>query len=173
MTTSKEALIYQKISKICGIAIPLLYLAALLTVIGAMMVIGSLMFTSGGTLEINNIIKLEIDNVSLFSRVVLTSGAVVVFTFLLRFFWMLLYVAKMFKIGNIFENTTAEYARSAAFNFLLLNVFTFLVTTYSAFIAGDINIGLPAGIASIVFVYMFAWVLKIGSQLKAENDLTV
>lgn len=172
MTTDKEALIYRKISKVCGFVIPILYLVAALTFLAGIAVMFVIFFGDGGELKIGRA-TLDIPRLRLFSRLVISIGFAVILFFSLRFFWFLLNVAKLFKQGEIFEASTAKYASLAAFNFLLAQVFSMFTCVYAAVISGDMAISPPDGLISVLFAYLFAWVLSIGSQLKAENDLTV
>lgn len=172
MSENSQSLIYQKISRICGVAIPVLYFLAALSCIALIVIIFVIMFGSG-PLEINKSVNLDLDTLSMGSRLIFVIGLSGVFFFLFRFFWFLLNVAKRFKLSDVFSENTAKHAHSAAFNLMCLHIFLLGIGAYGALITGDIKISLPEGVISIMFAYLFAWVLKIGSQLKTENDLTV
>jgi hypothetical protein len=168
MSVTQQTLVYEKISKTCKIAIPVIYLAALLTFIGLAMF--AIMIFGDGTFKLNNV---EVTNIPLVSKLVLSIGAVVMLYFLLRIFWLILNVAKRFKARLVFDDTTAEYARLTAFNFLLFQVVVFVFSFFPMFLVGEVDIDIINPIIAIVFAYLFAWVLRIGCELKAENDLTV
>jgi hypothetical protein len=173
MSQSNNGAVYENISKICGIAVPILYgLAGLCGL--AIIALTYVVFFGSGDLEIEGGATLVLDSLSMFSKVIFALILGVTMAFLIRFFGLLIKVAKRFKVGEVFSDETALYAHSAAFTLLILNLLSLLITAYGAIVTGDLRLNLlPDGIASIVFAYLFAWVLKIGSQLKTENDLTV
>jgi hypothetical protein len=168
MSVTQQTLVYEKISKTCKIAIPVIYLAALITFIGLAMF--AIMIFGDGTFKFHNT---EAANITFASKIVLSISAVVMLYFLLRIFWLILHVAKRFKAGQVFDDTTAEYARLTAFNFLLFQVVVFILSVFPMFLVGEVDIDIINRIISIVFAYLFAWVLRVGCELKAENDLTV
>lgn len=172
MSRIKKETVYQKISKISGIAIPVLYVFAG-SISAFLIFIIFHLFTGSGDFKLTRPVELDIMSLDFTNRVVLTFLIGMFLIILLRIFWFLLKVAKRFKVGDIFSDETARYAHSAAFNLLILHVMGFTAFIYIGLLTGEIMLGIPIEVVSILFAYLFAWVLKIGSQLKAENDLTV
>jgi hypothetical protein len=171
MVSEKSELLYEKIAKVCGIAIPLLYLFGGLLCIFCFVMTGAILISSGD-ISLNDA-DIDLASISLTSRLVMALACVFISACLMRFFWLVIQVAKHFKIGDIFSEETAGFALSAAFTLLILYCGGLFIGMYGAVLTGDLKLSFPIGIASIVFAYLFAWVLNIGAQLKAENDMTV
>lgn len=173
MVSDKNEQVYQRIAKVSGIAIPLLYFFGGLISVAIFSLTG-VMLVGSGDFKLESGTKLDLNSLSLTSRVIMAAAYVFTLACLVRFFWLLIQVAKRFKTREIFSEETAGYAHSAAFNLLVLHCGTLFIGAYGGILAGDLQIGMPPdGLVAIIFAYLFAWVLKIGSQLKAENDLTV
>jgi hypothetical protein len=171
MVGEKSELLYEKIAKVCGIAIPLLYLFGGLLCIFCFVMAGVILISSGD-ISLNDA-DIDLASISMTSRIVMALACVFVSASLMRLFWLVIQVAKHFKVGDIFSKETADFALSAAFTLLILYCAGFFIGMYGAVLTGDLQLSFPTGIASIAFAYLFAWVLNIGAQLKVENDLTV
>lgn len=173
MSNTTNQAVYEKISKICRIAIPILYGLAGLCAIAVIALIFVMMMGTG-EFKLNDGVTLDLASLSLLSKAIFAAALGVTLAFLIRLFGLLIKVAKRFKEGEVFSEETALHAHFAAFNLLILHILALSIGAYGAIVTGDLKISLPPdGLVSIVFAYMFAWVLKIGSQLKTENDLTV
>lgn len=172
MVSEKSELLYAKVAKVSGIAIPILYIFLGLLCIAMFALTGVVLFGTG-ELEMDYGSHVDLTNLDWVNRIVLALAFVFTLGCLVRLFRKLIQVARYFKEGSIFSEQTADCAHSAAFTLLIIYIGSLFIGAHVAFLSGDLRLDIPDGVFAIVFAYLFAWVLKIGSQLKAENDLTV
>lgn len=170
MSTNESALIYQNITRICRIGIPVMYL---FVAVIALLAVGANWTIFTQETFTNNDRVIDLTALAMHSKIFLAIIVTTALGFAVRFTLLLVKVAKNFKAGEIFSESTAKLANFAALNLLVTIMFGWVVNFTTSIFTGNLSIGVSSEIITIAFAYLFAWVLSIGSKVKAENDMTI
>lgn len=90
--------------------------------------------------------------------------------------YMLLKLFDNFRQGTIFANSSVWYARRFAYIALALLVLTIALELVSIGISGDLNLSIPDDLNKyllVITIWIFVWILEIGTELNADDELTV
>lgn len=171
MLTNDQEELYQNISKICKIIIPFLYVLIAIVVFAGFYVPSQVILDNEIKVVVNNI-ELDVTKLTTDAKYIVSFAMIVMFGLVLRFFWLTIKILKRFKNREIFSEGNAKLAYKIATSLLLIFITKLLYSAYVSVLIGDLQLDF-SDLATLAFAYLFAWILNIGSQLKAENDLTV
>ncbi|WP_158971948.1 DUF2975 domain-containing protein [Paraglaciecola sp. L3A3] len=172
MSSHNQQALYQKISKVCGVCIPVIYFLIALMIF-AVFAIPTLIFFTDGMFTLNGSNEIDLASISSVTKVILAISSFILIGIGFRILWLILNIVQRFKQQEIFSQKNANLANSVAFLMLMAFIGEFILNIYLTVITGNLKLSIPENLATLVFVYVSAWILSIGSQLKAENDLTV
>lgn len=171
MSTASLTQVYRNISRVCRISQVLLYILGTSLFIGALAITGVSLVGKGDIDFGKN--SVDLATLSLHARLGLASLMIIMLSFAIRVIWLMIKLTNCFKQGEIFSETTAKLSSHIALSLLIAIAFGWGSSFTTGVLSGRVSLGLSNQIFTIIFAYLFSWVINIGSQLKAENDMTI
>lgn len=171
MSTASLTQVYRNISRVCRISQVLLYFLGVTLLIGTIAVTGVILVGEGDIDFGKSSVDLATQSIA--SRLSLAVLMLIALSFAIRAVWLMIKLTNCFKQGEIFSETTARLSSHIALALLIAIVFGWGIEFFAGAFSGEVRLGIPDQIFTIIFAYLFSWVINIGSQLKAENDMTI